>query len=200
MKLLFNPASPFSRKVRIALLEKDLIGGIEMELVQPWPEPTAITPFNPLGKIPVLILDGGAPLYDSPVICEYVDSLAVAPSLLPPSGPLRWRILRQQALADGCLDAAVNIVYERRRPEAERSVMMTERFTSAIRRSLEHLAGDLSNTAGLFDLGQISLACAIGYLNFRLPDLDFVTDTRLQAWWDVARHRDSVKFTDPTLT
>jgi glutathione S-transferase len=199
MKLLFNAASPFARKVRIALLEKGLMEQIHLEAVQPWPEPVAITPFNPLGKIPVLILDDGSPLYDSPVICEYIDSLTEAPRLIAPTGPSRLRILRLQALADGALDAAVNIMLERKRAPTEQSISMLGRWTQAIRRSLDHFAADRSRGNQPFDLAEISLACLIGYLGFRLPDLDLVTDPRLQEWWHAASRRDSVRATDPTL-
>jgi glutathione S-transferase len=199
MKLLFNAASPFARKVRIALLEKGLMEQIHLEAVQPWPEPVAITPFNPLGKIPVLILDDGSPLYDSPVICEYIDSLTEAPRLIALAGLSRLRILRLQALADGALDAAVNIVLERKRAPTEQSISMLGRWTQAIRRSLDHFAADRSRSTQPFDLAEISLACLIGYLGFRLPDLDLVTDSRLQEWWQAASRRDSVRATDPTL-
>jgi glutathione S-transferase len=199
MKLLFNAASPFARKVRIALLEKRLADRVHLETVQPWPEPVAITPFNPLGKIPVLILDDGSTLYDSPVICEHVDSLSDEPRLIAFDGTQRLRILRLQALADGALDAAVNIVLERKRAPAEQSSAMLTRWTQAIRRSLEHFAADLSNEDPRFDLSGISLACLIGYLGFRLPDLDLVSDARLQRWWQTTSRRESVRATDPTL-
>src|SRR5882757_4527028 len=86
MKLLFSPPSPFVRKVRIAAIEKGLDGRIELVPAQPWPEPTAVIAFNPLGKVPVLLLDDGSPLYDSPVICEYLDCLGTGPALIPGSG------------------------------------------------------------------------------------------------------------------
>jgi glutathione S-transferase len=199
MKLLFNAASPFARKVRIALLEKRLIDQVHLETVQPWPEPFAITPFNPLGKIPVLILDDGSALYDSPVICEYIDTLSEEPRLIALGGASRLRTLRLQALADGALDAAVNIVLERKRAPAERSDNMLTRWTQAISRSLDHFAADLGRRGQPFDLGEISLACLIGYLAFRLPDLGLVSDSRLQEWWQATSRRDSVLATDPAL-
>jgi glutathione S-transferase len=199
MKLLFNAPSPFARKVRVALLEKGLMDKVALETVQPWPEPIAITPFNPLGKIPVLILDDGAVLYDSPVICEYIDSLSGEPQLISPVGAPRLRILRLQALADGALDAAVNIVLERKRPTADQSNAMLSRWTQAIHRTLDHFAADVGETGRPFDLSEISFACLVGYLGFRLPDLDLVSDPRLQLWWQVVSRRDSLRVTDPTL-
>jgi glutathione S-transferase len=200
MKLMFNAASPYARKVRIALLEKGMLDTVDLEAVQPWPEPTAITPFNPLGKIPVMILDDGSALYDSPVICEYVDSLAAAPALIPSGGPARFKTLGLQALADGMLDAAVNTVLERKRTPAAQSSMMLARWTNAIRRSLDVLAADLPMPDRSFDLGQISVACAVGYFDFRLADLDLVTDPRLRKWWDAASRRGSVRSTDPRVS
>jgi glutathione S-transferase len=199
MKLLFNAPSPFARKVRVALLEKGLMDKVVLQTVQPWPEPIAITPFNPLGKIPVLILDDGAVLYDSPVICEYIDSLSGEPRLISPNGAPRLRILRLQALADGALDAAVNIVLERKRAAADQSKSMVDRWTQAIRRTLDHFAADLGETRRPFDLSEISFACLVGYLGFRLPDLDLVSDTRLQLWWQGVSRRDSLRATDPAL-
>ena len=195
MKLLFNVPSPFGRKVRIVLLEKGLADKVLMETVQPWPEPVAITPFNPLGKIPVLILDDGTALYDSPVICEYIDSLGGKVRLIP-DGAERFEILRLQALADGALDAAVNIVLERKREAADQSKAMLSRWTHAIRRTLDHFAAHCGEEKA-FDLSEVSLACLVGYLGFRLPDLGLVTDPRLLQWWQSVSRRESVLATDP---
>jgi glutathione S-transferase len=98
------------------------------------------------------------------------------------------------------LDAAVNIVLERKRSPTEQSAMMLARWTNAIRRSLDVLAADLPMSDRSFDLGQISLACAVGYLDFRLADLDLVTDPRLRKWWDAASHQGSVRSTDPRVS
>jgi len=198
MKLLFSPASPYVRKVRVVAIEKGLAGRIELVTANPWPDPAGITDLNPLGKVPVLVLDDGTPLYDSPVICEYLDSLAAANPLIPRAGSDRWAVLRRQALADGILDAAVAIVLERRRPEAERSAMSQQRAAGAIRRSVAALAGEIRAPDGLLDLGQIAIAVALGYLEFRLADFDAVAAQRaIGDWWAAVKLRPSLAATQP---
>lgn len=201
MKLLFSPPSPFVRKVQIVAMEKGIGADLEPVFAHPWPEPTAVTPFNPLGKVPVLLLDDGSALYDSRVICEYLDSLSPRPALIPRSGPERWRVLRRQALADGVLDAAVNIVLELRRPEEARSALMLQRFQNAVRRSVSGLAQEIEDPASGFDLGQIAIACAVGYLEFRLADFDLGlgAEHSLREWWKIVRERPALKATQPTL-
>src|ERR1700716_1737304 len=200
MKLLSSPPSPFARKVRVLALEKGLGERLEVIEAHPWPEPTAIIEFNPLGKVPTLILDDGSCLYDSPLICEYLDSLDPRSQLIPDRGVARWRVLRLQALADGILDAAVNLVLEQRRPEAHRSSAMQQRFTLAIQRSFARLPGELALADESFDLGQIAAACAVGYVEFRLPDCNFGTDEpRIRGWWTRIQLRPSLLATRPVL-
>lgn len=170
MKLLFSPTSPYVRKVRIVALEKSLAAGMEIVPASPFEAGDLVTAANPLGKIPALILDDGSALYDSPVICEYLDSLGEGPRLLPPEGPERWDALRLQALADGILDAAFSAVMELRRPETERSADWILRWRSAISRGVL-AAARLGVAPDAWGLGEISLACALGYIDFRLPDL-----------------------------
>src|SRR3974377_2247191 len=136
MKLYFSTTSPYVRKVRVVAIEKGLADRVELVAANPWPDPAAVVAVNPLGKVPTLVTDDGLALYDSPVICEYLDALAPAAPLLPRSGSDRWQVLRCQALCDGILDAAVAIVLERRRPEAERSMLSEKRSADAIRRSV----------------------------------------------------------------
>jgi glutathione S-transferase len=147
-----------------------------------------------------LVLDDGTPLFDSPVICEYLDSLSKLPCLIPESGPARWRVLRRQALADGLLDAAVNIVMEHRRPEAERSSVMLARFQAAVRRCLAQCRDELEDPATCFDLGQIALACALGYVEFRLAPFGVtMEDAILTNWWSRVQNRPSLRSTEPVL-
>jgi glutathione S-transferase len=198
MKLLYSPTSPYVRKVRIVAIEKGLAQRIELVPAHPWPDPAVAAGSNPLGKVPVLLLDDGTAVYDSPVICEYLDSLVPASPLIPPAGPERWVVLRQQALADGILDAAVGIVLERRRPAAERSVTSQARAADAIRRSVAALRHEVRSPDSKFDLGQIAMAVALGYLEFRLSDLDLGTSERaVHEFWAVAGVRPSVVATQP---
>lgn len=198
MQLLFSPTSPYVRKVRVFAIEKGLDARIELKDANPWPDPAAVSAFNPLGKVPALVLDDGSALYDSPVICEYLDSLVPDRPLIPASGPARWRTLRQQALADGILDAAVSIVLERRRSAAERSAAAQQRAADAIRRSVATLGAELEPATNAFDLGQISLACALDYLEFRLADLRLLRDHRaVDDWRQATGQRRSLVATRP---
>jgi glutathione S-transferase len=199
MKLLYNAASPFARKVRIVAFEKAVADQIELVPVQPWPEPTTIVAFNPLGKIPVLVRSDGVHIFDSPVICEYIDSLNPHRPLIPATGEARWNVLRLQALADGILDAAVSLVLEGRRPEAQRSPAMSDRYRAAIRRAIATLPRELDPGKTSFDLGQIAVACVVGYLEFRLPTEDFELPESVGRWWATVRTRASLAATHPAL-
>lgn len=198
MKLYYSPTSPYVRKVRVVAIEKGLADRIELVAASPWPDPAAVAVVNPLGKVPALVTDDGVALYDSPVICEYLDVLVPAAPLIPRSGAGRWQVLRCQALCDGILDAAVAIVLERRRPEAERSATTQNRAADAIRRSVAALATELRPASAGFDLGQISIAVALGYLEFRLGDLDLgVGGPAIRDWWTATRDRPSLVATRP---
>ncbi len=202
MQLYHSTTSPYVRKVRVVAIEKGLDGEIELVDALPWPDPSVAATRNPLGKVPALVLDDGSSLYDSPVICEYLDVLGGGQPLLPPNGPSRWAVLRTQALADGVLDAAVSIVMERRRPIPLQSLEATERATGAIQRGLSVLAEEVSSSpTAPFDLGRIATAVAIGYLHFRLPDLDCgLGDHRLASWWSMIRDRPSLAATTPFVS
>jgi glutathione S-transferase len=119
MKLLSNALSPYGRKVKLTIAVKSLGSQIEMVIVDTNPGTNVeINSANPLGKIPSLVLDDKKPIFDSNVICEYLDSLKPAPVLFPRNGPERWQALALGSLADGILDAALLLVYEKRfRPE-----------------------------------------------------------------------------------
>lgn len=200
MKLLFNPASPFARKVRVAAAEKGLLAQLELSPVNPWTQPQLVTPHNPLGKIPALILDGGEALFDSAVICEYLDAAAPPASLCPPAGKARRSVLRRQALADGILDAAVLIVTEHRRPQAQRCDEMLARYRGVIDRGLSQCEREIGELEGPFDIGTISVACAVGYVEFRLAPFGVAVEyPRLLEWWSAVRVRPSLRSTEPSL-
>jgi glutathione S-transferase len=198
MRLLASPTSPYARKVRIVALEKGLMDRLTVEMINPLDDDGRLAAVNPLGKVPALVLDSGAALFDSGVICEYLDQLDGAPTLLPPRGAERFEVLAWHALAQGVLDAALNIVMERRRPEAQQSPLWLERWSAAIVRGLEALDRTIQRRPDDFDLGAITTACALGYLEFRLPDLAWPESAEaLKVWWDQARQRPSVSATAP---
>lgn len=200
MTLRMSPTSPFVRKVRALLIEKKMTGEVRMAPVDAHASPEVLIRANPLSKIPVLELDDGTVLYDSPVICEYLDSLTEAPRLYPPMGPARWRVLRLQALADGIMDAQVLRLMERRwHPEGTVSQGWLDRQKTAIARALDALEAE----AGSFPqeaptMGELAVGCALGYLDFRAAD-DVWREGRptLAAWFETFATRPAIADTAP---
>lgn len=175
MKLHIATPSPFARKARISLLEK----GISFETVveNPWLPATGMPQVNPLGKVPVLVLDDGSVVHDSSVIVEYLETLARPPRLLPEPGALRVAHRQIEAIADGICDAVVLIVLERAREPGRRSadwIARQQRKVEAGVAELERLlAGDDAFTTFGFGLAEIATGCALGYLDLRLPEYDW---------------------------
>ncbi len=201
MKLYYSPASPYARKVIVAAKETGLES--KLELVN-----TAISPIkpnaelmrdNPLSKVPALVTDGGEVLYDSPVICEYLDSLHDGRKLVPPAGGTRWRALRLEALADGMLDAGLLIRYETLlRPEDKRSSDWVAGQAAKVNAALDSLERDVDQLAGPLDIGQIAVGCALGWLEFRKPVGEMrATRPQLFAWYDGFLKRPSMTATMP---
>lgn len=185
MKLHYSQTSPYVRKVCVLALETGL--NERLERVEQTPNPVGdaggLYGANPLGKIPALELDDGQVLFDSRVICEYLDTLHDGPRWFP-QGAERWDALRRQALADGILDAAVLTRYEMAlRPEALRWTDWIEGQLGKIRRALAVLERDASEFTNRRDIGVITTACALGYLDFRYTDLDWRGDCPTMADW-----------------
>lgn len=173
MKLYFAPQSPFARKVRIAAIELGLEQRIDLlytEVVPGQPNLEFGGRYNPLRKIPTMETDEGATLYDSTVICEYLESLSEQARLLPPAGPRRWRVLTNHALAQGMCESAISLRYESwLRPEALRwPEWMTDQWDK-IDSGLQWFDEHPEELVGNPDLAQIALGCVIGYLDFRWP-------------------------------
>jgi glutathione S-transferase len=170
MKLYGSLTSPYVRKARILIREKQL--SCEFVVADAWAADSPIPALNPLGKVPVLALDNNEVLFDSPVIVEYLDSLQ-APALLAAPGEARWDMLRWEALADGVLDAVVTRLLESRRPEAQQSADNLRRQEEKIARSLEYMARRLGNgpwlAAERFTLADLVVAVALEYTDFRYP-------------------------------
>ena len=165
MRLFYSPTSPFVRKVMACAIARCIEGRIETIRSNPHESPPDLLEANPLSKVPCLLADDGLALFDSPAICEFLDSVGDAPALFPPAGPARWRALKQQALGDGILDAAVGRRGEMAKPdEAARRAWMA-RQKAAIDRALDQLEADPPRDG--MDIGTITLACALGYLDFR---------------------------------
>lgn len=202
MELWFNPASPFARKVRILLREKELLSQVKevSTIVSPVAINANLALRNPLVKIPLLVLDDGEPLYDSRVICEYLDGLHDCAKSLPVSGALRFAALRQQALADGICDAAVLCRYEQAiRPESLRWASWIDGQMGKICGSLDALEAQVGSWTEDFDLGQMATVAALGYLDFRFGSLAWRPEhPRLAEWSKLVAMRSSVAATNPS--
>jgi len=201
MKLYCSMTSPYARKVRIFARETGLAARIE-EIpvsVSPVARDEQVVRSNPLGKVPALIMDDGTALYDSRVICEYLDSLHAGRKLFPAAGAARWTALRQQAQGDGLLDAAVLARYETAlRPEALRWTEWFAGQKAKVTGVLDVLERDADALAGDLTIGGITVACALGYLDFRFADDAWRTGRpRLAAWFAAISARESLGATAP---
>ena len=201
MKLYYSATSPYVRKVMALAIEtgqRDALHLIETTLSPVSPN-AALNADNPIGKVPALVLDDGSVLYDSPVICEYLDTLHTGPRWFP-DGPERWDALRRQALADGILDAAVISRYEAAlRPEALRWDDWLSGQQQKIIRALDQLEQTCGQWGERLDIGTLTIACALGYLDFRFADLDWRSEhPQLSAWFAGFSQRPSIVSTVPT--
>jgi glutathione S-transferase len=179
-----SPASPFARKVRITAALLGLDDRIRIEDVDVNDPEGPLRRENPLGKLPALILENGEPLYDSRVICEFLDALAGGGRLIP-LGFARFEVLRQQALADGLCDAALLQIYEvRYRPEVRRHPDWTDYQAGKVDRALDYAEAYHASPAGGIHLGHVALACALGYLDLRFEGAWRPRHPRLVAWLD----------------
>lgn len=173
MKLIGSLTSPYVRKARIVLAEKKI--DYEFVLDNPWNADTGVTRLNPLGKVPVLVLDDDSTLFDSRVIVEYLDGVSPNNRLLPAAGRERIRIKRWEALADGVLDAAVAAFLEAKRPKKEQSASWIARQREKIGRSLEMMSEELGEqpwcNGNAFSLADVAVGAALGYLDFRLAGI-----------------------------
>ncbi len=185
MKLRHSPASPFVRKVKIVAEMLGLADRIEMQDADTVVPEAAFLAQNALGKIPTLVLDDGSTLFDSRVIVEYLDHLAGGGRVLPKEPKARFAALRLQALCDGILDAALLIVYEGRFRQPEmRLQTWLDRQQDKIDRALAVLEAAPPALSDVPDVGQITLACALGYLDLRLASAWRKDHPKLVAWLD----------------
>ncbi len=200
MKILYSPASPFVRKCLVAAHELGLNDRIERvpAAAHPVNRDPSIVAHNPLGKVPTLITDDGAALYDSRVICEYLNAQGDG-HLIPSRGAERWQVLTAQSLADGIMDAAVLTRYETvARPEALRwndwSAGQLEKVTAALA-LFEQRAPEFGDRV---DIGIIAFGCALGYLDFRFAHLAWRDrHPNAAAWFERFGGRDSMVATRP---
>lgn len=203
MKLLGSNTSPYVRKVRVVMVEKKLDYVFVPEDV--WAAQTTISETNPLGKVPCLIMEGGEALFDSRVIVEYLDTLSPVGKLIPSVGRERAEIKTWEALADGVLDAAILARLEATwagRSNVQRSQAWIDRQQGKIDASLKAMSkglGEKPYCAGIhLSLADIAVGCALGYLDFRFPQIDWRTDyPNLQKLHDKLALRPSFAETQP---
>ena len=204
MKLIGSLTSPYVRKVRVVLAEKKL--DYEWILQDVWSS-NDILQFNPLGKVPCLVMEGGEAVFDSRVIVEYLDTLSPVGKLIPASGRERAEVLTWQALCDGILDALVAIrlenTWEGRQPE-QRSASWVARQMTKVESGLQAMSFGLVNKnwchSNHFSLADVSVGCVLGYLDFRFPELAWhQTYPHLQTYYQKLLGRPSFMVTQPPL-
>jgi glutathione S-transferase len=201
MKLIGTPTSPYTRKVRVVLAEKRI--DYEFVVDSPQDAATRVPAYNPLGKVPVLVTDDGTNIFDSRVIVEYLDSASPVARLIPEDIRQRIQVRRWEALADGCTDAAVAVVTEKRRgasPPSAKGIL--SRQQGKIDRAVAVMAEELGNrnwcSGESYSLSDIAVGCSLGYLDLRLPDLNWrKAYPNLAKLTERLSHRASFKFTAP---
>ena len=202
MKLHWSPRSPFVRKVMIFAHETGLADRLERvrSVVAMTAPNAALMRDNPLSKLPTLVLDDGRTLFDSAVICEYLDGLHAGAPMFPKAGPERWEVLRRHALGNGLLDMLVLWRNERDREPARQLNELLDAFgvkSDSALAQLEKEAAALE--AAPFCIDQVAIVCALGYLDYRFPALDWRSGRpRLAAWFARVSQRPSVQQTMPS--
>ncbi|MSQ73813.1 MAG: glutathione S-transferase [Betaproteobacteria bacterium] len=177
MKLFGSTASPFTRKVRVVLAEKKI--EYEFELDNPWGAESKVLSLNPLNQVPVLVLDDGSTLFDSRVIVEFLDNVSPISQLIPSTNREKIEVKRWEALADGLLNAGVLVRMENQRKDNERSPAWIARQQRKIHDSLAEMQRELAEkswcTGNSYTLADIAVGCALGWLSFRFPEIDWRT-------------------------
>ncbi|GAB3547868.1 glutathione S-transferase N-terminal domain-containing protein [Noviherbaspirillum agri] len=201
MKLIGSLTSPYVRKVRVVMAEKKL--DYELVLENVWAPDTTILESNPLGKVPCLVMEDGGAMFDSRVIVEYLDTLTPVGKLIPPNGRERAEVKCWEALADGVLDAGVLVRLERTlRPESQQSPEWITRQLAKVDAGLKAMATGLKDTpfctGTYYTLADVSVGCALGWLSFRFPEIDWrERHPNLAKLFDKLSERQSFKDTVP---
>ncbi len=182
MKITLSGASPYVRKAMACAIKRGIdkqLEGVKIGTTDP-----ALLKHNPLSKVPTLMLDDGTSLYDSRVICEYLDSIGSAPKLFPTAGPARWKALTQQALGDGILDATQPRRREIALPQDDGRKAYIALQQGKVKHALEVLEKDAGSLGELTTIGEIAIGCALGYLDFRYANEPWRPGhPKLEAWY-----------------
>ena len=198
MKLYLSPTSPFARKVKVALLEKGAQAAFEEVRVDPWAAPPELTAANPLSQVPTLITDTGAAIGNSDTLLAWIERRFPQPALLPTEDAALTRAQVVAAIAQGLIETTVGIVLERRRPAEQQSAAMLDRRLATIRRTVPALAQRFDRAREHFHHDGIGVACALAYLDLRLPEWDWRAAAPALAEWQVwAEARASMRASAP---
>ncbi|MCA3338584.1 MAG: glutathione S-transferase N-terminal domain-containing protein [Roseomonas sp.] len=182
MKLAYSPNSPYVRKCVVLAIQRGI--DKQMELWTVGTTDPALLKVNPLSKVPTLVLDDGTALYDSPVICEYLDSVGDGPKMFPPAGLARWKALRQEALGDGILDATQPRRREIALPQDEGRQTYIALQQGKVKAALAVLEAEADGLGMLTNIGEITIACALGYMDFRYANEPWRPGhPKLEAWY-----------------
>ncbi|MBO6519923.1 MAG: glutathione S-transferase family protein [Rhodospirillales bacterium] len=190
MKIYINKPSPYVRRALIAAHEKNLVDRLELTPIDPWSDPAELHDQNPIGRLPTLIMDDGRPMVESLVIMQFFNEIGDGTDL---AGNDRVDALRRAGLNQGIIDSSYAAVIENRRPEGAKWDELVERQTRVIERTVK-----AAQVSGGFDYGDITLVAALGYLSFRLPDIDWKGQRPdLASWMADLAARPSVALTAP---
>ena len=203
MKLIGTPTSPYTRKARVVLAEKRIDYEFVVDL--PFDAATQVPDYNPLGKVPVLVLDDDTTIFDSRVIAEYLDNASPVTRLIPEDTRQRIQVRRWEALADGCTDAVVAMVMEKRRPAEFQYGEWLGRQQAKDDRALHAMSEDLAQRVwccgGFFNLSDVAVGCCLGFIDLRLPDLEWRKSyPNLAKLAEKLAQRPSFKETVPTIS
>ncbi|MCF6200115.1 MAG: glutathione S-transferase N-terminal domain-containing protein [Hyphomicrobiaceae bacterium] len=198
MQLYISPTSPYARKAHIMVLEKGLAEKVRITPLNPWESPPELVDKNPLSQVPVLLLEDGEILYDSRVICAFLDEQGTGPQLIPSQGLQRIRVLRMEALGDGMTDAAVNAFFGRKDNGDNPDTRAITRQLNKIIAALDVMQDGLADFEGQFHLGTIAYGAALSYLDLRYGDLQWRGRVpELGKWFDELDKRPSMVATVP---
>ncbi len=193
MKLYYSPTSPFARKVRVAIIELELHDQVELIQVDPWSNED-LRSLNPLCKVPTLVLNRKEVLFESVLICEYLNSLREKKSLYPIERVAYFKNMRFQALADGAMTATGRLYAEYQKTEQARSTKMIQRFNDTKQASLQWINQHFSDLSTEPTIGGVSVACFLDYICFRFPEDSWRTEYHLlDQWLSEFKQRDSMK-------
>ena len=200
MQLYISKTSPYARKAWMVVLEKGLAAQVEIKPLNPWESPPELTQKNPLSQVPVLVLENGEFIYDSRVICAYLDGLSEEPALVPDSGFDRIGVLRMEALADGMCDTAVGVFFARKDNGDNPDTPAIERQIGKIFAVLETMENEVPNFDGKLNLGTISYAAALSYLDLRYGELEWRGRVpTLAKWFEIIAQRPAMLTTAPSV-